>query len=71
LPGQGEPATLDILDVSGHNIRTLVDRGGVPGINPITWDGRTNGRERAASGVCFYRLTALGFGRPRKLMLLR
>jgi hypothetical protein len=67
------PADIDlsIFDVSGRRVATVV-RGPVEGgRHAVAWDGRTDGGERAASGVYFARLSALDETRSIKLVLIK
>jgi len=59
-------ATLEIFNVAGQKVATLVDERLQTGKHTYRWDG-TN----AASGVYFYRLTAGEFVSSRKMMLLK
>ncbi|HJQ65977.1 MAG TPA: FlgD immunoglobulin-like domain containing protein [Gemmatimonadales bacterium] len=58
LPAEAE-VTLDVLDVGGRRVRTLV-RGErrAAGTHAIEWDGRGDGGDRTPSGVYFVRLFA-------------
>jgi len=62
---------IDIYDVSGRRVRSLVDAIQLAGDNSVIWDGRTDRGESAASGVYFYRLRAGKFSETRKMILLR
>ena len=55
LPG---PARIEIFDVSGRLVRTLLDRPMPVGGHAVSWDGRDDAAKPVASGVYFYRLTA-------------
>jgi len=58
LPREAE-VRLDILDVSGRLVRELVaGERREPGNHNVEWDGRTQGGERAASGIYFVRFRA-------------
>ena len=68
---QTSQVTLDIYNVIGQKVRTLVN--GIRGAGQYTesWDG-TNGVGRPmSSGVYFYRLTAGTFVSSRKMLLIR
>ncbi|MFQ5511118.1 MAG: FlgD immunoglobulin-like domain containing protein [Candidatus Krumholzibacteriia bacterium] len=62
--------TLQVFDVNGALVRTLVDAGQTPGANTVVWDGRDRRGRRVASGVYFYRLRAGGMSLTRKMALL-
>lgn len=65
------PVTLSIHDVSGRQVRTLLDRPMVPGVYVEEWDGRDAGGERVSSGVYFYRLQAGKRTLTRKMLMLK
>jgi hypothetical protein len=63
--------TIDIVDVNGRVVRSLVD-----GVRPadrhyVTWDGRDGTGAEMSPGIYFLRMKAGGFGATRKMMLLR
>jgi len=64
-------ARLEIIDLLGRPIRTLVDGKLSAGSHSIIWDGRKQSGEPAVSGVYVYRLRAEGFEQSRKLLLLK
>ena len=71
VPAGGGHVTLRIYDVSGRLVRTLIDGFERPGMKGVTWDGRSNQGQVTATGVYFYRMTAPGFGKTRKVVVTR
>ena len=70
----GEPARvkLQIFNVAGQRVRTLVDEERSSGIyNDVTWDGRDSDGRPVASGIYFCRLTAKDFTQTKKMILLK
>jgi hypothetical protein len=63
--------TLRVYDVSGRLVRTLVDEVREAGHYHAAWDGTNNRGSSVASGVYFYRMRANGFGKTRKMVMLR
>jgi len=66
------PVTIEIYNVAGRVVRTLLDTeldAGVSGF--VTWDGTTEAGERCASGVYFYRIAAPGFTESHKMIMLK
>ncbi len=63
---------LEIYDVAGRRVRTLVD-GLVreAGSHEVVWDGRDDRGIHVSSGVFFYRIEAADFRETRKLVLVR
>ena len=64
-------ARLQIFDVDGRLVRTLVNGSVQAGRNSFTWDGADDRGHSVAPGVYFYRLDAPGFSETRRMMLLR
>ncbi|MCD6531892.1 T9SS type A sorting domain-containing protein, partial [bacterium] len=62
---------LEVYNMLGQKIRTLVDGELEPGTHTVRWDGKDQMGRDAASGVYFYKLTADGKTFTRKMMLLR
>jgi len=57
---------LEVFDVAGELVETLVDDLQLPGMHQVRWDAEGN-----ASGIYFYRLQAGGFTDVKKMLLLR
>jgi serine protease AprX len=64
-------ARLDVLDVLGRRIRTLVDAAYPSGVHSVVWDGRDSGGSPVASGTYFARLIADGRSDARRMVLLK
>ncbi len=63
---------VDVFDVSGALVRTLVDETREAGSHSdVRWDGTDAARQPVASGVYFYRLRAGDFSQTRKMVLLK
>jgi hypothetical protein len=62
---------VDLCDVLGRHVRSLVDREEGPGDYRVTWDGKDDRGEPVASGVYFYRLKTGTQTLTRKAVLLK
>jgi hypothetical protein len=51
---------VNIYDVNGRLVRSLIDRTEEPGVHGAVWDGRTDGGQTVASGRYFARMSAQG-----------
>jgi hypothetical protein len=65
------PVEIQIFDVAGRLVRTLVDKSYEPGEHTIQWNGTDDGGRSLASGAYFYRFRAGGQVDSKKLILLR
>ena len=70
LPSAGR-VRLDIYNLLGERIRTLVDEVLEAGFQKATWDGMNHAGAQVVSGVYFYRLEAEGYRSTRKMILMR
>lgn len=66
-----ENVNLQIYDVGGRLVRTLMDRTVAAGRHRVAWDGRDNAGQTVASGVYFYRLVAGDQERERKMVFVK
>ncbi|MBI5835705.1 MAG: hypothetical protein HZB25_00535 [Candidatus Eisenbacteria bacterium] len=57
-PGAGQRVRLEVLDVTGRRVRTLVDGYLLPGPGHVTWDGRDANGSQVGSGMYFCRFRA-------------
>jgi hypothetical protein len=69
LPTSG-PATLRLFDVTGREVRTLVNGKVEAGRHDAIWDGRDGQGDRVPAGVYFYELNAGGQRASRRVVRL-
>ncbi|MCK4539056.1 MAG: T9SS type A sorting domain-containing protein, partial [Candidatus Krumholzibacteria bacterium] len=62
---------LQIFNVQGRLVRTLVDSKRNPGKHDAIWNGLDDVGRPAVSGIYFYRLVAGDFVQTKKMVLLR
>jgi hypothetical protein len=62
---------LDIYNILGQKIRSLIDDRREAGTHTIRWDGRNSAGQTVGSGVYFYRINAGPFTQVRKMLLMR
>lgn len=62
---------LDIYNVLGQKVRTLVDEELPAKKYSVDWDGTTDGGVKVASGIYFYKLEAGAFTETRKMVMLK
>ena len=62
---------IQIYNILGQKVRSLVDEPQEPGYKTIRWDGEDDGGNEVSSGVYFYRIEAADFVKCRKMILLK
>jgi len=62
---------VDIFDVSGRKICTLVNESKEAGTHQVIWNGQDGHGNSVASGVYVYRIQAGEFVQTRKLLFLK
>lgn len=62
---------LDVFNILGQNVVTLVDEFKPLGVYAIDWDGTDAAGQPVPSGMYFYRVTADGFNSVKKMVLLK
>jgi hypothetical protein len=70
LPAPGR-VSLQVFDVAGRHVTTLVDEVLANGPHAVVWDGRDGAGRPAASGAYHYRLIAGGQVQTRSMLLLK
>jgi hypothetical protein len=61
---------VEIYDVAGRRLATLLDKEQTPGIHSVIWDGRNANGERVAPGVYFSRVRYNGESDVRKMIVM-
>lgn len=71
LPGDNGNVKIEIYDVTGAKVRTLVNKEQKAGEYSIQWDGRNDNNMVIASGVYIYRIKAGTYTNAKKMLLLK
>ncbi len=71
LPAGGATVRLDVYDVAGRLVRTLVDGAQQGGRQTAVWDGRGPDGRMQPAGVYCYRLVGAGVDITRKMMMVK
>lgn len=66
-----QDVSLNVYDVTGRKVRTLVNQEMEAGNHSVIWNGESNSGDRVASGVYFYRLETTQSSHTRKMVLLK
>ena len=67
----GSRVLVQVFNVLGREVQTLVDEEQPAGTYHVVWDGKDSHRQAVASGVYFYRLTAGELTQTRKMTLIK
>ena len=70
LPRESQ-VRIDVYNILGQKVRTLVDRKEMAGPKSVTWDGENERGEQVSSGIYFYRLETEESAQTRKMLLLK
>ncbi len=62
---------LEVLNILGQSIRTLLDEHKAAGNYQVNWDGRDNKNQSVASGIYLYRISAAEYTETRKMILMK
>lgn len=62
---------LDIFNLKGQLVKTLVNSDLASGVHRLVWDGKDARNQLVASGVYYYRLTAANDQLTKKMLLLK
>ncbi|MCP4582086.1 MAG: T9SS type A sorting domain-containing protein [candidate division Zixibacteria bacterium] len=63
--------SIDIYNLLGQNVRTLVSEHKLPGFYTAHWNGCNNSGQVVPSGLYFYRISADDFSKTKKMIMLK
>ena len=63
--------TLDIYNIKGQKVNTLVNDHLDAGYHKITWNGLDNSGKKVSSGIFFYRFQTGEYSKTQKMMMLK
>ena len=69
--GKSVNVSLEVFDLRGQKVNTLVDEARESGTYAVFWNGIDSQGRKVASGIYFYRLRAGSFVQTRKMVLLK
>ena len=62
---------LEIFDIAGRKIKTLVNEFKTPGVYKVKWNGTDNAGNKVATGVYFYKLKAGNVLQTKKMVMMK
>lgn len=71
VPAEGGRILLEVFDVNGRLVRTLVDEYNTEGTHHVSWRGDDESGRRVPSGIYFYKLSTDGFTQMLKMLVLK
>ena len=63
--------TLQVFDLSGRLVTTILDADMEAGSREVTWRGQDDSGQAVGAGVYFYRLTGKDFVKTKKMLLIQ
>ncbi len=62
---------LEVYNILGQKVKTLVDEKLAAGVKEVQWDGKDGKGLEVASGIYFYRIKADSFSDVKKMVMLK
>jgi hypothetical protein len=69
--GSSLPVKLEVFNILGQSVKTLLDERRTPGSYRVEWDGTDVSGNRVSSGIYLYRLSSEKFSVTKKMLLLK
>jgi len=66
-----ENVTLEVYNIKGQKIRTLIKEQMPAGPHLIVWNGKDNSERNVSSGIYLYRLNTSGYQATKKMILMK
>jgi flagellar hook assembly protein FlgD len=70
LPKSGQ-VRIEIFNILGQRVRTLVDEYLKPGHKLVDWDGKDDSGEEVSSGIYLYQLRAGDLTESKRMLLVK
>ena len=62
---------LDVINILGQKVRTLLDKPQPAGLHTVAWDGRDNNGNELSSGIYFFRMEVDGNSKTVKGTMIK
>ncbi len=67
---QESPVTIEVFNILGQKVKTLMNDMGIPGTNSVVWNGTDDSGKNISSGIYLYRLKTDRQTATKKMLLL-
>ncbi|MDD2228208.1 MAG: C25 family cysteine peptidase [Candidatus Cloacimonetes bacterium] len=68
---ESSPTKLNIYNLKGQLVKTLINKDMLAGTHQIVWDGRDTANRNVATGVYLYRLESKNFSQTKRAILMK
>jgi len=68
---EAAPVTIEIYNVKGQSVKTLVSETKVAGNHSVVWNGKDNNGRNVTSGVYFYKMKTGTYSSTKKMILMK
>jgi len=65
------PVTIEVYNLKGQLVHTLVNEVQTPGHYSVVWNGRDNHNQPVASGVYLYKMSSSKYSSTKKMILMK
>jgi flagellar hook assembly protein FlgD len=65
------PVTIEVYNLKGQLVRTLVNEIKTAGNYSVVWNGRDNNNQPVSSGVYFYKMNTGKYSSTKKMILMK
>ena len=65
------PVTIEVYNLKGQLVRTLVNEVKTAGNYSVVWNGRDNNNQPVSSGVYFYKMNAGKYSSTKKMIMMK
>ncbi|MCB5260772.1 MAG: C25 family cysteine peptidase [Candidatus Cloacimonetes bacterium] len=66
-----EFVSVDIYNILGQRVKTLINSDLAPGMHSVTWNGKDDNNRNVASGIYFYKMKSGKYTSTKKMILMK
>jgi len=68
---QASPVTIEVFNIKGQKVKTLIKDSFAPGQHSVVWNGTDDKGLSVSSGVYFYKMSTTNLVSTRKMLLMK